>query len=264
LLEEASRAHSYEGWVARTVYGFSLLNRGRVGEAARLFQVTNREAHATGDELAVFGGDWCIGYLVHDDVAGAERLLAHKRETLSRLPSESSMHEVVTIEAICCGMYEGRGAEMLMLSSKLRGANIRPYGASAVAACCALQAMAAGQGGPAHERLVRRTARALRATRRRDSVALAAQLTAALELMAGHTVRASKLVAEAADGYASAGMQLHEALMRGCHGTLQASDAGRASVEHTERFMRAQGIVDTAKWARMLAPGLTIVQPRGQ
>lgn len=251
------RTYAYEAWTARTVQGFALTLMGRVGDAASLFAAIGREARELGDELAALAGELSIRYLVSDDVEGAADLVAHKRGLLAQVGQDGAVHQIVLMDRITCALYEGRGREALPLFRETNPAAQMTVDAPALPALCALQAIAQDAPTPALRHIVERAIRRLDRERLVAAEALAAQLRAALCMMDRDEEGARAQIGIATDAYARAGMKLHEAILRWHHGRIVGGSTGNANSEEAEGLIRALGVANPARWAHMLAPGLT-------
>jgi serine/threonine protein kinase/tetratricopeptide (TPR) repeat protein len=254
-LHGVSRTYVYQAWGARIVQCFALTMMGRLGEAAKLYAATELEARELGDELAAVGGSSVLRYLVEDDVAGAERLIAFKLEFLARVPSAGVLQRIVGIERATLALYSGRGEDALPLLPGLDAGGFGQLQPLALSAGCALQAI--DQRGPDPE-LLKVVRRALRRTPRdgHDAIlGLRAHLHATLVFLDGDRERARVTLERATDHYTRAGLALHAAGTRLRTGQLSGGPAGAELVVAAQAFMRAQGLVNVPAWTAFLVPG---------
>ena len=85
--------------------------------------------------------------------------------------------------------------------------------------------------------------------------ALAQLIKAGVASVRGDAVRAERLLADAAERFESADMDLFAASARRHLGQLRGGDEGRALVEQADAWMRTQSIVNPSRMASCLAPG---------
>jgi tetratricopeptide (TPR) repeat protein len=255
LLGPVPHAHSYQFWNARTVQSMALVLLGRMREARALYEATGRLARELGDDLAVLGGESPLRYLVVDDAASANALVARKQAMLGDVPSSGALHRVVAIDRLMCALYEGTGADLIWPANGARQPRLVFFDATVLHACCALQGVAAkhARAGEARK-LVRRALRKLGKLAPTPGVSgMAAQLRAALCLMQRNEAGAREQLERAIACYTRAEMALHAALMR-CRAADLTGDSDAVANEHAT--LRAMGLENPNAWAHMLAPGL--------
>ena len=254
-LRGVARSYVYQSWGARSMQSMALTALGRLGEAAKLFAASEQEARELGDQLGVVGGSSVLRYMVEDDVAGAERLIAFKLEFLARVPSAGMLQRMVGIERVTLALYSGHGAEALPLLPELERGGFAQLQPLALTAGCALQGI--DQRGPDLQ-LVRVVRDALRRTPRNEdgpTQGLRAHLRAAIAAIDGDRPATLAALEQANEHYRRSGMALHAAAMRLRRGQLLGGAQGSALIEDGEGFMRAQGMVNLGAWAAFLVPG---------
>jgi hypothetical protein len=259
-LHGVSRAHLFQAWGARSVQCFALMTMGRLGEAAKLFAATESEARELGDELAVVGGSSVLRYLVEDDVAGAERLLAYKLEFLARVPSTGMLQQMVGVERATLALYSGRGEDALPLLPGLDAGGFAQLQPLALSAGCALQAIDQRGLDPELVRVVRRARRRIPRDGHGPNLGLRAHLAGTLALLDGDLPRARAELERAREHYTRSGMELHAAAMRLRSGQLLGGSQGAEQIAGAEAFMRAQGLVNVPAWTAFLAPGFGLIE----
>jgi hypothetical protein len=254
LLRPSGRAHVYGIWTARALQSHALVELGFVGQAALLFEANARLSREVGDDMAMIGGDSSLRYLLIDDVENAQALISRKEQALAGTRAAGALHEVVHVERIMCALYQGRAAEFAFSASVLGSASPSFFDASALIACCALQAPNARDRDKL--RIVHKVMRGLRSQVRSDhrAAGMHAQLRGAILFVRGDTQGALAQLALADQRYMLAGLLLHAAIMR-WHAARLRGGVDNEVAQQAEQFMRAQRIVRPSAWARMLAPG---------
>jgi hypothetical protein len=86
---------------------------------------------------------------------------------------------------------------------------------------------------------------------------LADLVDAGLKALANDVEGAARSLTSARSAFARLDMSLHEAVALRAHGLLVGGETGRREVERAERSLRDEGLVDVARFARILVPFVT-------
>ena len=246
----------------------SLMYLGRLDELARRVPLRMREARDRGDLYGYTNlrlGAANLVWLLRDDVATARRVA---KEALEQWSTERwhLQHYYGVLAGARIDLYEGDPAAALA-----RVDDAWPH------IKAALQLRVEIIRGLIHElRAQLRCAAALRNAERRAGLLagalhdakiverirapyakpFAAAIRAAAAAVTGDAARAQSLLAEAAENFQAADMQLHAHVARRARGLLEGGERGQAAVREAEDWLRAQGAAHPDKIASLFLPAI--------
>jgi tetratricopeptide (TPR) repeat protein len=253
---ELDMAHTFALW--------SLTYMGEVAELTRRRQVLLQQARVRGDRFAVtILTIMETARLGADDPEGA-------RQELHQVMSEWSQqgfhvqHHAAILARVYIGLYSGDGAATYAYVSEQWPA----YKGSLLSrvqhiridflqsrARSALAASIIADNPKPFLRAAGRDAKRLEREKVGWSAALARLVRAGIAGARGDTIRAVRLLREAATQFDEVDMLLFAAAARRRTGELLGGEEGRGLIEGADAWMAGQGIVNPARMTAMLAPG---------
>jgi eukaryotic-like serine/threonine-protein kinase len=260
-------------WERDTVHNFtlwSLVQMGEMAELKRLWSVLLRESQERGDRYAA--SILTTFYMTMIKLAGNETIeTEHELEAVvdeSRNRGFSLQHSSALQSLIHIYLYRGdinRAWSRLTAAwpeynkSMLLRIQMIMIDMLEIRSRCAL-AMAEKTDAPeVYLRQVKSDVRRLEGEGQRWALAHAHYLHAGIAACEEDAARAVERLILAADDYFAAGMPLRAHLLRYRLAEIHGTTEIRARREEAERWIRSQGIVSTARWAGLFAPGFARV-----
>jgi ATP/maltotriose-dependent transcriptional regulator MalT len=243
--------------------------KGDLNELSLRVEKGVREARSRGDIYAgtsLRTGVLNLAWLRGGDAPEARRVVLDAMGQWTQ-SGYHSQHFWALIALARIDLYEGDGraahdrigrawpriSRAMILKMRVMGAEVRHLRA------CAALATAARLAGTERLRLIRaaeRDAHVLARMGWKVSTAFASSIRGGAAALSGAPEVAVSELRVAAKEYGELSMELHAASARWHLGRLVGGDEGEALARQSEAWMRAQGVVDCARMAGMLTPGV--------